>query len=227
MRYGALSEFTKTEAGRRDIPMSPMLREMLLAWRVRCPRKDGQLERVFPAPGTPARLASAARGRRRAARLWQLSGALLGPTLKRLGLPPVTPHSARHSFISTLQAQGVEVGLVAKLAGHKSAVVTLSHYTHAMRGGEDAVKALDRLMRGARREGASDRERKREAGGGAGGVAFHERPARGRVVARSVWRSNCPKHRADRAAKGKASAIEEALRILGRGGGADREREPQ
>ena len=55
--------------------------------------------------------------------------------IKRLGLLAVTPHSARHSFISTLQAQGVEVGLVAKLAGHKNAVVTLSHYTHAMRGG--------------------------------------------------------------------------------------------
>jgi hypothetical protein len=46
----------------------------------------------------------------------------------------VTPHSARLSFISTLQAQGVEVGLVAKLAEHKSAVVTLSHYTRAIRG---------------------------------------------------------------------------------------------
>jgi integrase len=69
-------------------------------------------------------------------------------TLKRLGLPAVTPHSARHSFISTLQAQGIEVGLVAKLAGHKNAVVTLSHYTHAMRGGEDAVKALDRAYAG-------------------------------------------------------------------------------
>jgi integrase len=66
-----------------------------------------------------------------------------------LGLPAVTPHSARHSFISVLQAQGVEVGLVAKLAGHKSAVVTLSHYTHAMRGGEDAVKALDRAYAGS------------------------------------------------------------------------------
>jgi integrase len=71
------------------------------------------------------------------ARVW-------APFLKKLGLPAVTPHSARHSFISTLQAQGVEVGLVAKLAGHKSAVVTLSHYTHAIRGGEDAVVALDR-----------------------------------------------------------------------------------
>ena len=149
LRYGSLSEFTKTEAGRRDIPMSPLLREMLLAWRVRCPRKDGELRRVFPAPGAP--------------RAWPLpreggGGPLVygnfrkrywAPMLKRLGLPAVTPHSARHSFISTLQAQGVEVGLVAKLAGHKSAVVTLSHYTHAMRGGEDAVKALDRAYAGS------------------------------------------------------------------------------
>ena len=60
-----------------------------------------------------------------------------------VGLPAVTPHSARHAFISTLQAQGVEVGLVAKLAGHKNAVVTLSHYTHAMRGGAEAIKVLD------------------------------------------------------------------------------------
>ena len=148
LRYGSLSEFTKTEAGRRDIPMSPLLREMLLAWRVRCPRKDGELERVFPAPGNR--------------RAWPLprdggGGPLVygsfrkrywAPTLKRLGLPAVTPHSARHSFISVLQAQGVEVGLVAKLAGHKNPVVTLSHYTHAMRGGEDAVKALDRAYAG-------------------------------------------------------------------------------
>jgi integrase len=149
MRDGSLSEFTKTAAGVRSIPMSPLLREMLLAWRVRCPRKDVKLERVFPAPGV--------------ARAWPLPrlgavGPLVygnfrkrywGPTLKRLGLPAVTPHSARHSFISVLQAQGVEVGLVAKLAGHKNAVVTLSHYTHAMRGGEDAVKALDRAYAGS------------------------------------------------------------------------------
>ena len=59
-------------------------------------------------------------------------------------LNTVTPRSARHSFISTLQVQGVEVGLVAKLAGHKNAVATPSHYTHAMRGGVRAVEMLDR-----------------------------------------------------------------------------------
>jgi len=148
LRDGELSEMTKTSAGRRDIPMSPVLRQMLLAWRVRCPRKNGELHRVFPALGN--------------LRAWPLPRAngggpliynnflcrIWAPMLKRLGLPAVTPHSARHSFISVLQAQGVEVGLVAKLAGHKNSVVTLSHYTHAMRGGDDAVKALDRAYAG-------------------------------------------------------------------------------
>jgi integrase len=148
LRDGELSEMTKTSAGRREIPMSPMLRQMLLAWRVRCPRRGGELHRVFPALGN--------------VRAWPLPRAngggpliynnfrarIWAPMLKRLGLPAVTPHSARHSFISVLQAQGVEVGLVAKLAGHKNAVVTLSHYTHAMRGGDDAVKALDRAYAG-------------------------------------------------------------------------------
>jgi integrase len=144
LRDGSLSDFTKTAAGVRSIPMSPLLRGMLLAWRVRCPRKDGELHRVFPALGN--------------LRAWPLPRAngggpliygnfrtrIWAPVLNWLGLPQVTPHSARHSFISVLQAQGIEVGLVAKLAGHKNAVVTLSHYTHAMRGGEDAVRALDR-----------------------------------------------------------------------------------
>lgn len=146
LKDGSLVEMTKTEASRRDVPMSPQLRAMLLDWRVRCPRKDGNLERVFPALGN--------------LRAWPLprengGGPLIynnfrtrfwAPALKRLGLPPVTPHSARHSFISILQAQGVEVALVAKLAGHKNAVVTLSIYSHAMRGGEEAVRALDRAF---------------------------------------------------------------------------------
>ena len=145
-RDGTITNVTKTEAGCGKFPMSATLRRMLLDWRVRCPRHNGSLKLVFPAPGV--------------IRAWPLprergGGPLIYfnfrtrfwvPALKRLGLPYVTPHSARHSFISTLQAQGVEVGLVAKLAGHKNAVVTLSHYTQAMRGGEAAVEALERAF---------------------------------------------------------------------------------
>jgi integrase len=142
-RDGSLTEATKTEAGVRSIPMSSTLREMLLAWRVICPRTDGKLYRVFPGPG---RLQQ-----------WPLprkdgGGPLLyqnfrkrfwAPAFKALKLPYVAPHAARHSFISTLQAHGVEVGLVAKLAGHANATVTLGHYTQAVRGGEDAIARLD------------------------------------------------------------------------------------
>jgi integrase len=148
-RDGSLTEMTKTEAGTRDIPMGSVLREMLLAWRVRCPRLNGELHRVFPGPGRLEAWPKARTGgggpllyqnfRRR---YWE-------PAFKHLELPYVTPHSARHSFISTMQAQGVEVGLVAKLAGHANAVVTLGHYTQAVRGGQAAVEALERAYAAA------------------------------------------------------------------------------
>ena len=82
-----------------------------------------------------------------AAVLHELPRQLLATSPGSLGLPYVTPHSARHAFISTLQAQGIEVGLVAKLAGHANATVTLAHYTQAVRGGEVAVEALERALR--------------------------------------------------------------------------------
>ena len=47
-----------------------------------------------------------------------------------------------------LQAKDVEVGLVAKLAGHANAAITLSHYTQAVRGGADAVEALEQAYTG-------------------------------------------------------------------------------
>ena len=50
------------------------------------------------------------------------------PFLNRLGLEGVTPHSARHSYISTLQAAGIELATVAKLAGHANPVATLGVY---------------------------------------------------------------------------------------------------
>jgi integrase len=71
------------------------------------------------------------------------------PVLRGLGLPIVTPHSARHVFISTLQSLGIEVGLVAKLAGHADVAVTLSHYTQAVRGGQAAVETLEAAYRTA------------------------------------------------------------------------------
>lgn len=143
-RDGTLTDQTKTDAGAREIPISATLRKMLLAWRLTCPRLDGALYRVFPGPGVPQQ--------------WPLpriggGGPLLysnflkrywKPAFAASGIRYVTHHSARHSFVSTLQAQGVEVGLVAKLAGHANPAVTLGHYTQAVRGGVEAMDVLDR-----------------------------------------------------------------------------------
>lgn len=140
---GSLTEATKTAASFREIPLCNLLVGRLREWRIRCPRINGELHRVFPAQGRlikkPIERVVDAGGplyyQHFRARVWR-------PALEENGLPVVTPHSARHLFISGLQAQGVEVGLVAKLAGHSSPEITLGHYTHAVRGGADA---LDRL----------------------------------------------------------------------------------
>ena len=55
--------------------------------------------------------------------------------LARCDLDVCDPARVTHSL--------AEIGLVAKLAGHKDAVVTLSRDTHVAMGGEDAMRALD------------------------------------------------------------------------------------
>ncbi len=143
-RDGTLTEMTKTEAGTRDIPMSATLREMLLEWRVRCPRLGKELHRVFPGPGRLQEWPKPRIGGGGPLLYQNYRKRYWAPAFKRLGLPYVTPHSARHSFISTLQAQGIEVGLVAQIAGHANPTVTLGHYTQAVRDGSAAIEALDR-----------------------------------------------------------------------------------
>ncbi|AZO10568.1 site-specific integrase [Mesorhizobium sp. M3A.F.Ca.ET.080.04.2.1] len=147
-RDGTLTEMTKTEAGTRDIPMSAVLREMLLAWRVRCPRKGKELHRVFPGPGRLQEWPKPRLGGGGPLLYQNFRKRYWTPVFKRLGLPYVTPHSARHSFISTLQAQGIEIGLVAQIAGHANPTVTLGHYTQAVRDGSAAMEALDRAYGG-------------------------------------------------------------------------------
>jgi integrase len=89
-KTGSLVECTKTEAGTRAIPMSATLRRMLAECKYRCPSR----ERAFPAPNDGTLLYS-----NYLRRIWR-------PALKRRGLPPVSIHSARASFISMLQASG-------------------------------------------------------------------------------------------------------------------------
>jgi integrase len=147
-RDGSLCDMTKTEAGRREIPMMPILRTMLLEWRERCPRDPTYPDRVFPSPGRPQPWPRPRIQGGRPLSYQNFRTRFWRPIFAELRLPYVSLHSARHSFISTLQAQGVEVGLVAKLAGHANPAVTLGHYTQAVRGGGDAVERLQEAYSG-------------------------------------------------------------------------------
>lgn len=142
-RDGTTTDQTKTEAGMREIPIAPTLRVMLLEWRLRCPRLDGELYRVFAGPGRRCAWPQRPTGAGGPILYANFLHRYWKPAFERMGLRYVSHHSARHSFVSTLQAQGVEVGLVAKLAGHANPAVTLGHYTQAVRGGADALAVLD------------------------------------------------------------------------------------
>lgn len=141
-RNGSITALTKTEAGTREVPMGPMLKAMLLEWRLLCPRLNGELHRVFPGPGRVEKdgrrvgVGGPIQYQNFRARVWKKA-------FEKLGLPYISPHAARHQWISTMQAQGIEIGLVAKLAGHASPNITLSHYTQAVRNGDAAVAALE------------------------------------------------------------------------------------
>jgi integrase len=142
---GKTFEATKTEAGMRTIPMGRTLRSLFLNWRERCPRLDGKLFRVFPTRGKRQPWPKSRLGGGGALLYSNFRTAVWKPFLERHGLPPVTPHSARHSYISNLQAAGIEVATVAKLAGHANPTTTLSVYSHAVRGGNRAAEALEKV----------------------------------------------------------------------------------
>lgn len=143
---GELVESTKTQAGVREIPMGPVLRQMLMEWRLRCPRVAGELYRVFPGLGRSQAWPKPRIGGGGSLEYHNFLARFWRPFFVRNNLPYVTPHSARHTFISVLQMQGIELGLVAKIAGHSNPNVTLGHYTQAMRGGAEAAAALEKAF---------------------------------------------------------------------------------
>ncbi len=154
---GKLKDVTKTDAGMREIPLNSLLYEMLLEWRDRCPRLHGELFRVFPsqenedgrgrAPTETSDLGLSANNFR--SRVWY-------PLLRRMGLPRVSLYALRHMAISYLQSLGVEIGLVAMIAGHATPEITLRYYTHAVRERPDVMDLLNKAygVNGATRNAA-------------------------------------------------------------------------
>ncbi len=73
------------------------------------------------------------------------------PLVKSLGLPPATPHSFRHTYVSALIAAGLEPTFVQSQAGHANLKMTMDTYAHPLngrdpKGGEKSEAAIGNYL---------------------------------------------------------------------------------
>jgi integrase len=69
-------------------------------------------------------------------------------------IPPITPHSLRHTYCSLLISDGVDISTVAAQMRHADVSTTLKVYTHVMKHRRDGVaERLDAMVFGEREEG--------------------------------------------------------------------------
>ena len=79
-------------------------------------------------------------------RVWQ-------PAVLRAGIPSITFHGLRHSFVAILVAAGCNVREVSEWAGHNSVAFTLTRYGGLFEdGSEAAVDRLDALLGGGSKD---------------------------------------------------------------------------
>ena len=75
------------------------------------------------------------------------------PAVIRAGIPSITFHGLRHSFVAILVAAGCNVREVSEWAGHNSVAFTLTRYGGLFEdGSEAAVDRLDTLLGGGSKD---------------------------------------------------------------------------
>lgn len=123
-----VSDSPKTEAGRRAIPLSDKMLEMLLAERATAMTKGraGKTDLIFTnSIGTMIK--------------HNFKVTVLAPLLRNAGVAYRKPHTFRHTAASAMLNGGVPVTIVAAILGHEDASVTLRVYAHLI--GSETEKA--------------------------------------------------------------------------------------
>jgi integrase len=140
----------KSDAGRRKVPISAVLRDFLDA-RITASGYSGR-DRFFglargDSTFDPSKLT------KRADKAW-----------KDAGLERITLHECRHTFASLMIAAGVNAKALQTFMGHANISITLDRYGHLMPGSEaEGARLLDAYL-------SAQRERDEEAARAAGSV---------------------------------------------------------
>lgn len=136
----------KTDAGVREVDLTPALQELLADYWSRSPyTQPGDL--VFPTSAGKRDNPSNVRNR-----FLDSAAKLANADLRAAGrepMPDVTPHSLRRTFISLLLAAGADVPYVMAQAGHTDPKMTLGLYAKVIASKTDHGAALDGIVAAA------------------------------------------------------------------------------
>jgi integrase len=119
----------KSAAGDREIPLSPMVVNVLREWKLVCPR--GELGLAFP--NGAGNVESHANISNRGFDALQLAAGIVGSD----GKPKYSPHSLRHFFASWAIEQGFSPKRLQAMLGHSSIQMTFDRYGHLFPSLED------------------------------------------------------------------------------------------
>ncbi len=136
-------ETTKTESGKRDIPITPGIREILE--RIVRNRKKPKVETMIN--GVTGFLFYDKNDMPRVALHWEKYFQFAVAKYNRthsIQMPRITPHVCRHTFCSEMARSGMNPKALQYLMGHSDIAVTLNVYTHI--GYEDARSELQRIQ---------------------------------------------------------------------------------
>lgn len=129
----------KSRAGRREIPMTPMVHDALLAWCVEV--VENELDLVFP--NSKGKVQSYS----------NINNRVYRPMMRELGLindtgrPRFGFHSLRHAAASLFIEQGWNPKKIQTIIGHASITMTMDTYGHLFESADNDVALFEKMER--------------------------------------------------------------------------------
>lgn len=128
---------TKSRAGRREVPLAPLVVNTLKAWKLACPSTLEGL--VFPTDR--GAIVSASVIHKAAWRPTMIAAGIMGPKDR----PPYTFHSLRHAAASLFIEQNMPPKRVQTVMGHSTITVTFDLYGHLFPAPDDDLAAMAQI----------------------------------------------------------------------------------